>query len=460
NVPTPHVDRLVAEGVACTQAVSQYPICVPYRASLVTGAFSPRNGTVRHGDYLPPGTPTVAHAFAAAGYRTSYVGKWHLQPETGAAFVTPGGFIGQGYWVHPDFRGGFQEWCGFNVSNDYFSTYVAAGEQVKPEKLEGHQTDALTDRTLEMLARQPADAPWFHVLAYEAPHPGGGGHPRSPGYPVPDAYEDLVDPAALTLRPNVPPEHADVARVQLAGYYRMIRHLDDNVGRVLDFLDTSGLAERTLVVFLADHGEMGGSHGLRHKHVPYAESVHVPLVWRWPGVLPAGARYGGPICGVDVYPTSAGLAGVPVPEPVAGLDHGGVLRQLAAGAPGGGAAAPGDGGVGRGDGGPARGEGGALPDGAFLRDAVLLQWEAPRFAFGDHPYRGVRTARYTYTVGRDAPFCLLFDRDADPYEQHDRFADPVAQDVRRALHARLEALLLEHEGALPDYVVVGRPTGA
>lgn len=426
NVPTPHIDRLVAEGVSCTQAISQYPVCVPFRASLVTGNLSPRNGTARHGDYLPPGTPTVAHAFAAAGYRTSYVGKWHLQPETGAAFVTPGGFIGQGYWVHPGFRGGFEEWCGFNVSNHYLSTYVATGEQVKPEKLEGHQTDALTDRSLAMLARQPADRPWFHVLAYEAPHPGGGGTPRSPGYPVPEPYEDLVDPDALQLRPNVPPEHEAAARVQLAGYYRLIRHLDDNVGRVLDYLDASGLAAKTLVVFLSDHGEMGYSQGVRHKHVPYAESVAIPMVWRWPGVLPAGATYAGPICGVDVYPTTAGLAGVDPVDVHAGVDHAPVLRDPAA---------------------PA------------LRDDVLLQWDTPRFDFGDHPYRGLRTDRYTYTVGRDAAYCLLFDRDADPYEMRNRYADPEVAHRRADLHRRLEARLLEHEGALPSYVVRERLAG-
>ncbi|TVR90518.1 MAG: hypothetical protein EA416_11215 [Trueperaceae bacterium] len=424
NVPTPHIDRLVAEGVTCTGAVSQYPVCVPFRASLMTGNLSPRNGTVRHGDYLPPGTPTAAHAFAAAGYRTSYVGKWHLAPETGASFVTPEGWIGQSYWVHPDFRGGFQEWCGFNVSNNYWRNFVATGEEVKPEQLEGHQTDALTDRTLEMLARQPAGTPWFHVLAYEAPHPGAGGTPRSPGYPVPEAYEDLVDPEALHLRPNVPADAEAAARVQLAGYYQMIRHLDDNVGRLLDFLDDSGLASSTLVVFLSDHGEMGGSQGLRHKHVPYAESIDVPMVWRWPGVLPAGATYGGPICGVDVYPTAAGLSHVATIDVAAGIDHASVLRDPTTPPP---------------------------------RDDVLLQWDTPRFAFGDHPYRGLRTDRYTYTVGRDAPFCLLFDHEDDPFELRNRFDDPAAAAVRADLQRRLEARLLEHEGALPEYVVHARP---
>ncbi len=326
------------------------------------------------------------------------------------------------------------EWHGFNVSNNYFETYIATGEKLAPERLPGYQTDALTDLSIDVLRRRPTDAPWFHVLAYESPHPGAGGQPRSPGYPVPEAYEDLVDPATLELRDNVPAGHRDAARLQLAGYYRMIRNLDDNVGRMLAYFDDSGLAANTLVVFLSDHGEMGGSHGVRHKHVPFDESVHVPLVWRLPGVLPAGGEHAAPICGVDVYPTTAGLCGVPLAAPVAGIDHATALAN-------------------------ASGVGAGTPTVAPPREDVLLQWEVPRFDFGDHPYRGVRTARHTYTVGRDAPFCLLFDRVDDPFEMRNLFGETASRELRSALHERLEALLLEHEGALPAYVVAARPSG-
>src|SRR5690606_11976558 len=153
------------------------------------------------------------------------------------------------------------------------------GEKVVPVRLEGYQTDALTDLTIEYLAGRQREAPgepWFHVVSYESPHPGGGGSPRSPGYPVPEPYESLYEPEDIVLRPNVPAGHQPAARVQLAGYHRLIANLDDNVGRLLKFLDESGLSERTLVVFLSDHGEMGGSHGLRNKQVPFEESLHLP----------------------------------------------------------------------------------------------------------------------------------------------------------------------------------------
>lgn len=426
NVATPNIDRLAAQGTAFHGAVSQYPVCVPYRASLMTGLHSPANGAERHGDFIDPSLPTVATAMGAAGYRTCFTGKWHLAPECNAAAVTPEGWIGQEYWVHPRFRGGFQRWFGFNISNNYERTYIASGERLEPRRLEGYQTDALTDLLFDHLRQEPGDRPWFHVLSYESPHPGWGGSPRSPMYPAPEAYEAMFDPEAVRLRPNVPEAMAAEARVQMAGYYRLITNLDDNVGRILAFLDEQGWSESTLVVFHSDHGEMGGSHGLRNKQVPFEESVHVPLLWRWPGQVPAGGRYEGLSCGVDIYPTIAGLCGVPMAGPVHGLDHAAVVC-------GGGS-------------------------GEALREDVLLQWEAPRFGFGDHPYRGIRTRRHTYVVGRDEAFCLLFDRDTDPYETQNLFGDPAQQALAGALHARLVQRLEAVEGALPVYV--GRFGGA
>lgn len=423
NVDTPNIDRLVAEGVRCTAAFSQYPVCVPFRAGLVTGLRATSNGTLRHGDYLKPGMNTIAHTFEKAGYRTSWTGKWHLGPESGAAMVTPEGWIGQEFWVHPDFRGGFRDWYAFNLSNNYYETYVATGEKIAPVRLEGYQTDALTDASLRYLSARPSDAPWFHVISYESPHPGWGGSPRSRLYPVPEPYESRFEPEDLTLRGNIPTAQETAAREQLAGYYRLIANLDDNVGRILDWLEASGMAEHTVVVFFSDHGEMGGSHGRRDKQVPYEESLHVPLVWRAPEALPMGVDYTHPVCGLDIFPTSAALCGVPVPERLDGLD-------LSA----------------------------ALVSDRALRDGVLVHWEDTRFAFGDHPYRALRSRTHTYVVARDEPFCLLFDHQSDPWELRNLFYAEGAKELRAGLHARLEALLKEAGEALPEYVIARAPT--
>jgi arylsulfatase A-like enzyme len=418
NAITPNLDRLAEQGVRCTTAVSQYPVCTPFRAGLMTARHATAVGVSRHGDFLAPGSDTAARAFRRTGYRTSYVGKWHLAGERGADTVSEAGWAGEDFWVHPELRGGFEDWFGFNVSNHYYRTFYSRGERVEPHRLEGYQTDALTDLSLDYLAGYDRSEPWFHVIAYESPHPAWGGSPRSRLYPVPERFEQMVDPDAIALRDNVPADRADEARDQLAGYYALIANLDENVGRLLTALEASGQADDTLVVFFSDHGEMGGSHGLRNKQVPYDESVRIPLMLRWPGVLPEGARYDTPVSGLDLTPTTAALCGVPGPVDRHGIDHSEALL-----------------------------EGGEGP-----RSSVLIQWETPRFSFGDHPHRAIRDRRHTYAVGRDREFCLLFDNERDPYQLDNGFFDPERQGERRRLHQRLLRALHRVGEAAPEYV--------
>lgn len=430
NAATPAIDALAAQGVRCTDSYSNYPVCMPFRASLMTGQYPHVNGVMRHGDFLDPNARTVAHEFVDAGYRTSYVGKWHLAPESGAAMVSPGGWAGQDFWVHPRLRGGFQDWYGFNISNNYAETYICSGDKVEPRRLAGYQTDALTDISIDYLSGVTdggSQQPWFHVVSYESPHPGAGGEPSEGLYPVPEQYRSLYDPDSLSLRLNVPPAHEAAARQQLAGYYRLITNLDDNVGRLLAHLDSLGTADDTLVVLLSDHGEMGGSHALRNKQVPFEESLHVPLILRWPGRLDAGAVCDALFSGVDIGPTTLGLCGVPVPASHQGLDQSGALLAH------------------------------STSRSVARRDAVLVQWEDTRFRFGDHPYRAVRTSRYTHVVARDDAFCLTFDHHTDPFELTNLYWLEAADGLRRELDQRLLDALRQAGELPPDYVL--RRTG-
>ncbi|TVQ25651.1 MAG: hypothetical protein EA383_07500 [Spirochaetaceae bacterium] len=437
NVHTPNIDRIAREGVRVTGAYSNYPVCMPYRSSLFTGQYPTTNGVRLHGDFLSPTARTVAHHFRDHGYRTSYVGKWHLAGEHGFNLVSGHGWGGEDFWVHPAMRGGFEDWAGFNLSNNYEQTYYCTGERVEAKRLDGYQTDALTGLSLEYLA-SCEQSPWFHVIAYETPHPGSGGTPRFPGYPVPAEYENRFDPASITLRENVPTDRAQAAREQLCGYYAMIENLDDNVGRILDWLDASGRAKDTIVVFTSDHGEMGGSQGLRNKEVPYDESIAIPFIVRVPerfasqidtGATTSDAAWAGVtndllMTGVDVFPTSAGLCGIPIDAEaggslVEGLD---LSRRL-----------------------------GGSADGP-VRDHVFVQWLGTRFNFGDHPYRGLRTARYTYVEARDEAFRLLFDNEADPFQLDNLYHQEAHRQKRAELHERLAKTVREIEQTLPDWM--------
>ncbi len=429
NVRTPNLDRLAAEGVDLTRAVSTCPICTPARGCVMTGQYPHTTGILYLGDLLPPHQTTVAHAFRRAGYRTSYVGKWHL-----ASQQNPFGHNeGAEYWVHPLLRGGFEDWFGFELSNHFWQTRYATGDRIWPPlEIEGYQTDGLTSLSLEYLegTAQGLSQPWFHVMSLESPHHGRDQHGvasvtvgeyEHTRHPAPPEYEARFDPQALTLRDNVPASHEQVARSQQAQYCAMIENLDDNIGRVLDWLDKTGLTETTLVAFFSDHGEMGGSQGHFQKTSPYAESIGVPLMMRLPGALPAGRKVTAPANLVDIFPTTAALCGVPVPAEVQGMDLSDVLTGQA----------------------PSR------------RKATLCQWFGnPRYSPDPNvatPWRAIVTEQHTYAVYQDGSG-LLFDDEADPAQKTNRFSDPACRQQRDLLHGLLSRELLRAGEVVPDFV--------
>ncbi|HUT37466.1 MAG TPA: sulfatase [Planctomycetota bacterium] len=427
NARSPRLDRLAAQGAACERAFTPCSVCMPARAALVTGQYGHRNGLRVHGDFLPPDRRTIAHAFRQAGYRTSYVGKLHLA-STNSNWTT-----GEEFWVHPDLRAGFEDFFGFDLSNHYYNTHYCTGDTCRGLKIEGHQTDGLTDLTLRYLAEVafPSGRPWFHVISYEAPHPGGGnGSNRYMPFPAPPEFEALFDPQTLRLRPNVPEAKEEAVRARAAGYYAMIAHLDHNVGRILDLLDERRQSERTLVVFLSDHGEMLGSHGRFNKEVPYDEAIRIPLLVRLPDAVPAGSRYAGIVSLLDIYPTCAALCGVDPASDVQGVDHSAALA------------------------------GRARPP----RTEALIQWLGKtRYGWGDYPYRAVRTARYTYSVSAEdvdrrngAHFRLLFDNQRDEHQLLNLFGKAESRGLQRGLHQRLCKAILESGEELPDFVIADR----
>ena len=422
NASTPNIDRLASEGVNFTRAFSQYPVCSPFRGGLVTGQHAHINGMRVHGDMLTSDRRTIAHAFGDAGYRTSWVGKWHLASLQGPEGI----YEGADYWVHPALRGGFQDWFGFEFSNNFYRTRYSVGSQIwPPVELEGYQTDALTDLSLKYLSETAAglDGPWFHCLSFESPHPGADaeGNVRNP---APPEFEARFRPEDIQLRENVPEGLREETRKHNAEYCAMVANVDYNVARVLDWLQDSGQADHTLVVFFADHGEMGGSHGRFDKLLPYEESIRIPLVMRLPGVTPRGAVLTEPISGIDLFPTCAGLCNVPVPAEVQGMD----LSSLA-----------------RGMDGPRQTE-------------VLIQWlGAALHGFCDFQYRGIRSERYLYCVGTEPDLCLLFDNDADPWQMNDLFDDPSAAALRAEMHDRLCAAILRSGEDVPEFVRAHRP---
>lgn len=426
NIATPHLDRLAAEGTTFERALSTLPLCQPYRGMLMTGRYPTHSGIViNRVDTSPVQNPdSLAELFSRAGWHTGYLGKWHLaageraiksrfpgDPEARRAYLE----------THPNLefippgpmRLGFQHWQAYNYHGDA-GQYWFYGDT--PEKIfaDGYETDVLVDQAIDYLEqRQKQRQPFLLVVSPHPPHP-----PYAPDH-CPPGYLERV-PEQLQWRPNVP-DHSRLRRDSLPArcYYAMIQHTDDAVGRLVAHLDASGLSKSTLLLFTADHGEMLGSQGRWSKQLPYRESVEVPLLARWPGVVPAGARNHTLYTAMDHLPTLCGLADIEAPAYIDGRDQGSSLRQ-------------------------AGGEG---------PEAVLMMNTASSFMSfkgdgGVPVWRGVKTPRFTYVLWRTGEE-ELYDDVEDPYQLRNLVPEPTREGTVEELRERLKQLMASAHDVFP-----------
>lgn len=411
NAVTPTIDALAAAGTRCDKASSTYPVCVPFRFTLMTGEYA-------HTRFIPsidwrmsPAERTLADEFNESGYSTGWFGKWHLYGNYGhlpghnvvKASRTP---------IPRPFQGRFQRFAGFDICNDPFDTYYTNEDDPTLRAIDGFQTDGLFDLTIEHI-NQHDDRPFFTVLSVEAPHPI---------FTAPQKYVERWQDRGITLRRNVERDkdyakrgpHGTELIDDLRAYYAMIENLDDNMARLLKALQDNGIADNTIVALTADHGELLGSHGLLAKQRPWEESIGVPLIIS--GASASPQVIDAPTCTEDLFPTLLGLAGITPRDPKPGADLSGLITK----------AAPGPG-----------------------REGVLLEFVAelrPNIVFHEETWRGVRTRRYKYTVLGDAhggkPW-QFFDLDKDPYEEKNLVDDPDSADVIAHHHRLLRQLLAD-----------------
>lgn len=409
NLNTPHIDRLSAEGQNYERAVSGFPLCCPFRGSLLTSRY-PHECVPGHEYPLPQEMPTIAHVFKEHGFDTAYFGKWHLggfHERDGRAAM---------YIVPPEQRGGFDTWVGYENNNSQWDCWVhgGEGENAFHTRLPGYETDALTDMLIDYIrkqgeARRAGQArPFFAVLSVQPPHDP---------YVAPAEWMARHNPARLILRPNVP----HVARVQaqarreLAGAYAMIENLDWNVGRIRQALVEEGLDLDTHIIFFSDHGDLHGSHGQFRKTAPWEEAIRVPFIVG--GLHPRyEGRSGRPdvlINHVDIAPTTLGLCGIDKPDWMRGCDYSG-LRLPWRPVP-------------------------EIPDSAFLQSVI----PTGHGDSVDRPWRGVVTRDgWKYVVLEGQPW-LMFNLNEDPYELVNLAHNTRFRTERRRLQQRLAEWIAE-----------------
>ena len=309
-IRTPNFDRLARQGANWQRAHAANPVCTPNRACILTGRYSHQTGMIQNNLQLPPSELCWPEMFRGAGYSTHYVGKWHLDGPAKPGYVPSG-------WR----RRGFERFDGFNRGHVYhepwgFDDSGAPLANLGRDLPEPYYEPALqTDLAIDFMRRQTGRQ-FLCFLSWGPPH--------TPFRP-PDAF-NTYDAGEINLRPNVPGEHRHRARKELAGYYGLCESLDHEMGRLLAFLDETGLGANTLVIFTADHGELAGSHGKYRKGEPENESLQVPLLMRLPGII-AASEPQTLINSVDLMPTLLSFCQFPVPSACSGRDLSGVLVE-------------------------------------------------------------------------------------------------------------------------------------
>lgn len=298
DLRAPNLARLAAEGLCFNSTYAADPVCSPSRASLFTGRFAHATGVTHNNLRLPVKMPTLASELLRAGYRTGYIGKWHLDGAGKPGFVPPGAR-----------RHGFEYWAAFNRGHRYYDSiyFLDDPEPIRPG---GFEPDYQTELAARFIRKNRA-RPFFLVVSWGPPHP-----PRKP----PARWAKLYEKARFSLRYNVPAADTGKAERGYAAYYGLCSALDWNLGRLLGALEESNLGQETIVVFTSDHGDMLGSHGLEGKGVPFEEAVRIPLLLRYPRAIPGGGRLSLPASNVDLMPTLLSLAGVEIPAGVQGVN--------------------------------------------------------------------------------------------------------------------------------------------
>jgi len=440
---TPNIDRLAAGGIRFDNAFVTNSICGPSRAVILTGKHSHKNGFHANewgGDFDGSQT-TFPKLLRKAGYQTAIIGKWHLYSEPT----------------------GFDHWEVLKGQGNYYNTKFLTkdGEQ----KSNGYVTDVITDKTLEWLDQdRDKSKPFMLMYQHKAPH-----REWSPSPDHYNLYEDVEIPEPATLfddhkgragddpdlemsiaehmtdadlklkRPYslnkeqrgpwdavYEPRNRAFKNAELSGdelvrwkyqryakdYLRTIASIDDNLGRVLDYLDANGLADNTIVVYSSDQGFFVGEHGWYDKRWMYEESLRIPLVVRWPEKIKPGTNNEDIVQNLDFAQTFLDIAGASQPADMQGRS---LLPLLE----------------------------GNRPD--DWRDAIYYHfYENPGWSFVPRHY-GIRTDRYKLIHYYRKGMWEFFDLETDPDELQNLYDSPKHQVIIRQLESRLNQLRAEYE---------------
>jgi arylsulfatase A-like enzyme len=435
---TPHIDRLAREGALLRNVFATNSICTPSRAAILTGQYSHLNGVTMFNRF-DSSRVTVAQLLQRAGYHTAMIGKWHLGSD-------PTGFDhweilpGQGAYVDP-------------------VTYTATSETTYTGR---YVTDVITELGIAFIRDRPRGKPFFLMLHHKAPHrhwqpdSAHGARFATRWIPEPptlwDSYATRTDAIRenaqriaqnltrrdlkLTPRPGLSaseqaswldasPDTVTTMRggelVALTGdaltrwkyqrymqdYLATVQSVDDNIGRLLDFLDRDGIGRNTIVIYTSDQGFFLGDHGMYDKRFMYEESLRMPFVVRWPAAVKAGTQIHAMALNVDFAPTFLEAAGVSIPADMQGRS---LLPVLSGRTP------------------------------ADWRTSMYYRYYHDPGHHNTRAHYGVRTLTHKLIYFWKKDQWELFDLRTDPFELHNLYGQPGQEQITDALKVELSRL--------------------
>ena len=424
HVKTPHLDQFASQSLVLNQAVSNYPICSPTRASFMTGQYPQSHGVWSNCNSLSSPfnyeLPTDAQCWSDVlkekGYDTGYIGKWHLDnPRVPYIDVKNNqGRVKWNEWTPPDRRHGFDFWYAYGTydyhnrpmywSNEASRDFFHFVDQWGPE----HETDlAIAYLKNKENKFRDANKPFALMVSMNPPH--------MPYNLVPEKYKSLYDQVpldSLVQFPNIPDEGTkwgDYYRKNIKNYYAMISGVDDQLGRIMATLKLQGLEKNTLVLFASDHGNCLGIHDEISKNNHYEESMRIPFLIRWPEHLQP--RIDDLLISTpDFAPTLLGLMGFheDIPPGTDGTDYSNLFLT---------------------------------GDGERPNSQLFMSVNVGKEALGA---RGVRTHRYTLMIQKDLDKqdqVELFDNQKDPFQLNN--LSEKQTEIRKTLTKELEGWLVK-----------------
>ncbi len=397
---TPNMDRLANEGAHFENAFVTTSLCSPSRASILTGLYTHKHGIVDNQAPMPKGLTFFPQYLQKAGYKTAFMGKWHMGHES------------------DDPKPGFDKWVSFPGQGVYYDpTFNIDG---KHEKVEGYITDILTDFAVDWL-QQVHDQPFFLYLSHKAVHAMFKPAKRHLGKY--DNVKITYPPSMANTEENYrgKPRWVREQRNSWHGvdymyhgqmdfdtfyrrYCETLLAVDESIGRILKTLEQLGIAQNTLVLYMGDNGFSFGEHGLIDKRQMYEESMRVPLLAYAPGMIEPGTKIKHLVQNIDIGPTVLEAAGLEVPEHMDGMSF---LPLM---------------------------QGKDVP----WRDAVFYEYYWERNFPQTPTVHGIRTDRYKYMHYYGIwDIDELYDLQNDPYEMHNLINDPKYQDLIKQLNKRV-----------------------